>query len=92
VANYYSHLPDDTDAAWAMLTPEAQERIGRGAFDGFWATIDAVSVDGAQAVGDDVVEVSLTYTTDGKTEQETRQLQVEQDGDGYLISADLGAV
>ena len=91
VTDYYSLLPDETDAAWSMLSPEAQQDIGRGTFDGFWATIDSVSVDGAEAV-DDIVEVSLTYTTDGRTEHETRQLQVDQSDDGYLISADLGAV
>jgi hypothetical protein len=36
--------------------------------------------------------VTLTYVTDGRTEQETRQLEVERAGDGWLISADDGAV
>ena len=93
VADYYSHLPDDTDSAWAMLSPEEQARVGgRGDYDGFWATIDGVSVDGTDSVSDDVVEVTLTYTTGGSTEQETRRLQVDQTDSGYLISADLGRV
>jgi hypothetical protein len=36
--------------------------------------------------------VSLVYTADGSSEQETRQLRVEQTEDGYLIVEDLGAV
>ena len=92
VADYYSHLPEDTDSAWEMLSPQEQDRIGRGTFDGFWASIDDVRVEGADSVDQDVVEVSLVYTTGGSSEEETRQLQVEQTDDGYLISADLGAV
>ena len=49
-------------------------------------------VDDTEEVGDGLVEVTLTYTTDGRSEQETRQLAVEQVDDGYLISDDLGAV
>ncbi|QIG44740.1 serine/threonine protein kinase [Nocardioides anomalus] len=87
VSDYYATLPDDTDAGWAMLSAGMQARIGRGTYDGFWATIDDVAVDEVSADGD-VVRVTLTYTTDGRTEQETRELTVT---DG-LISADSGAV
>jgi hypothetical protein len=69
-----------------------QEEIGEGTFRGFWTTIDDVRVDGAEAIDDGVVQVSLTYVTDGRSEQETRQLAVERTDDGYLISEDLGAV
>jgi serine/threonine protein kinase len=93
MTDYYSHLPGDTDAAWAMMSPEEQARVGgKGKYDGFWATIDAVRVEGTESVGGDVVEVSLVYTTGGRTEPETRQVRVEPAGDGYLISADLGIV
>jgi serine/threonine protein kinase len=92
VADYYGLLPEDTDSAWALLTPQMQEEIGEGTFRGFWTTIDDVRVDGAEAIDDGVVQVSLTYVTDGRSEQETRQLAVERTDDGYLISEDLGAV
>jgi hypothetical protein len=92
VADYYGLLPEDTDAAWALLTPALQRRIGEGTFIGFWATIDDVRVDDTEEVGDDVVRVTLTYTTSGRHEQETRELVVEPAGDGYLISEDRGAV
>ena len=93
VTDYYSHLPEDTEASWAMLGPDEQTRVGgRGKYDGFWATIDDVRVEGARPLGDDVVEVSIVYVTDGREEAETRELLVEPEGDAYLISEDLGAV
>ncbi len=92
VADYYGLLPEDTGAAWELLAPELQDQIGEGTFEGFWATIDDVRVNGTEEVGDGLVRVTLTYTTDGRSEQETRQLAVERADDGYLISDDLGAV
>jgi serine/threonine protein kinase len=92
VTDYYELLPEDTDSAWALLTPGLQDEIGEGTFRGFWATIDDVRVEGAEEVGDDLVHVTLTYTTDGRSEEETRELAVEQVDDGYLISEDRGAV
>ncbi len=92
VADYYALLPEDTSTAWNLLTPQLKEEIGQDNFQGFWATIDAVRVDDTTSVDDDVVEVTLTYTTDGRSEQETRQLAVEHTDDGYLISDDMGAV
>ena len=92
MSDYYALLPEDTDTSWNMLSPDLQAQIGRGTFVGFWATIDDVRVDGSEPVDGGVVEVTLTYTTDGSSEQETRQLQVAQTDDGYLITDDLGAV
>jgi eukaryotic-like serine/threonine-protein kinase len=92
VADYYALLPEDTSTAWNLLTPQLKEEIGQDNFQGFWATIDDVRVDDTTSVDDDVVEVTLTYTTDGRSEQETRQLAVEHTDDGYLISDDMGAV
>jgi hypothetical protein len=92
VADYYGLLPDNTDAAWSLLTPELQRHFGADNYRAFWATIDDVQVNGTRTVGDGIVQVSLTYVTDGRSEQETRQLGVERSGDGYLISDDMGAV
>lgn len=91
VSDYYALLPEDPDAAWEMLSPGAQGAVGRGTYDGFWATIDDVRVDEVTADGP-TVTVTLTYTTDGRTEQETRRLTVEDEGDGLLITGDEGAV
>jgi eukaryotic-like serine/threonine-protein kinase len=92
VADYYGLLPEDTGTAWDLLTPELQDQIGEGTFEGFWATIDDVRVDDTEEVGDGLVEVTLTYVTDGRSEQETRQLAVARVGDAFLISDDMGAV
>ena len=93
VADYYSVLPEDTEAGWQMLSPELQARIGRGTFDGFWATIDDVEVDDVvDDGGDGAVLATITYVTDGGSEQETRRLVVGEDGDSYLITEDQGAV
>jgi eukaryotic-like serine/threonine-protein kinase len=85
LVDYYAQLPDDTDAAWAMLAPSYQERLGRGTYDGFWATIDGVSVEETEPVGDAQVDVTLSY--DGG-QRETRRITVEPDGDGWLVVAD----
>jgi hypothetical protein len=92
VEYYYDFLPDDTDTAWSLLSPEAQQAIGSGSFRGFWATVDAVQVDATRPDGPDGVVVTLTYTTDRGTEQETRRLHVGRAGGGYLITADDGAI
>jgi serine/threonine protein kinase len=92
VAQYYTLLPEDTDDAWELLTPELQDKIGADTYRGFWATIDAVRVDATHQVGTGLVQVTLTYTTDGRNETETRQLAVQHESGGYLISDDQGAV
>jgi eukaryotic-like serine/threonine-protein kinase len=92
VSHYYGLLPEDTNDAWELLTPDLQDKIGAGTYQGFWATVDDVRVDDTERVGEGLVRVTLTYTTDGRSETETRQLAVQRDGAGYLISDDQGAV
>jgi serine/threonine protein kinase len=92
VAHYYGLLPGDTQDAWDLLTPQLQDKIGAGTFQGFWATIDTVRVEDTKQVGTGLVQVTITYTTNGRNETETRQLAVQRDGAGYLISDDQGAV
>ncbi len=88
VESYYSSLPGDVDSGWSQLSPQLQDQIGYDSYRGFWSTIDAVRVDSTRPSGPDGVSVTLTYTTDRGTESETRLLQVERSGDGYLISGD----
>ena len=88
VEDYYALLPGDTRAAWEMLDPGYQATVGSyGDYRGFWNTIDSVSVDQATAQ-DGVVQVSLTYVTDGAAQSETRQITVGDTGDGQRIVAD----
>ena len=75
-----------------MLSPEVQNEVGRGSYEGFWASVQDVSVDDVTADGDGAVLVTITYTTARGTEQETRRLLVSEAGGGLLISDDQGAV
>lgn len=89
VAAYYGLLPEDTEAAWEYLGEGA--RADAGGYDdyaAFWRTIDDVSVEGTEVDGD-TVTVELVYNGD---ETETRQLEVTESGDGWIISDDLGPV
>jgi eukaryotic-like serine/threonine-protein kinase len=89
VAAYYGLLPEDTEAAWEYLGEGARaDAGGYDAFAGFWRTISDVSVGGTEVDGD-TVTVELVYDGD---ESETRQLEVTESGDGWIISDDLGPV
>ena len=75
-----------------MLTPGYQATVGRGSYDGFWRTIQSVSVGDVTSAGDGAVRVSLTYTkTDGGTTTEQHLIQLQESGDGYLIDGDSPA-
>jgi eukaryotic-like serine/threonine-protein kinase len=89
VADYYAVLPDDTETGWSLLTPGFQREVGSFAeYDGFWSTIDSVTVEDVKAVGPDAVATTLVYTTDGSSEQEVRRIELTETDDGYLISGD----
>ena len=89
VEDYYAVLPDDTEAGWSMLSPEFQGEVGSyGSYDGFWSTIDSVTVQDVQAVGGNAVDTTLVYTTDGSSQSEVRRIELTRSGDDYLISGD----
>lgn len=88
VADYYSVLPDDTETGWSLLSEDYQAQTSFEDYDGFWQTIDSVTVDDTQPDGPDAVLVTLTYTSDGSSEQETRRIYLERSGDSYLITDD----
>ena len=89
VAGYHGLLPGDTATAWMRFTEGYQSDLGGfEQYDGFWRTIDAVSVEGVEEVDDTTVDVTLAYTTDGSTQTETRRVYLEAAGDGFLIADD----
>jgi hypothetical protein len=89
VEDYYSHLPDDTRTAWALLSPGMQDTVGGyGSYTGFWRTVEAVRVDTTTAVDQGVVDVRLTYTTSRGIESETRRLRLVDGADGLQIDGD----
>ena len=89
MTEYYGLLPDDTKSAWALLSDEMQDEVGNyGSYQGFWRTIEAVSVDDTTAESADTVAVDLTYTTADGTESETRLITVQDAGEGQQIVGD----
>jgi hypothetical protein len=88
VRDYYDRLPDDVDAAWAMMTSNAQEKSGgQRAYKRFWKSVEAVDVVSATASGP-VVEATLEFVTkrDRTSTEEYRLTFVEQD-DELLIDS-----
>jgi hypothetical protein len=47
-----------------------------------------VTVDDTAAIDADSVEVTLTYVTDGASEQEVRQIDVAPQGESFVIVGD----
>jgi len=89
VEDYYAHLPDDTETAWALLSPDMQDEVGGyDSYAGFWRTISAVRVEDTTPVSASVVDVEVTYTSDRGTETETRRIRLRPDGDSFLIVGD----
>ena len=90
VEGSYAALPEDTETAWALLSPDLQAQVGSYEdYQGFWATIASVTVDDAVSSGQDAVDVTITYTSnDGRVEQEVRRLAVEPTDDAFLIVGD----
>ncbi len=89
VEDYYALLPGDPEAAWDRLSPELQDQVGSyGTYAGFWGTIDAVRVDGTTPVGEDQVDVTVTYSTDRGTESEVRRIRVGGSEDEPLLTGD----
>lgn len=87
--DYYAHLPDDTETAWALLSPDMQDEVGGyDSYAGFWRTISAVRVEDTTPVGAKVVDVEVTYTSDRGTETETRRISLRPYGDSFLIVGD----
>jgi serine/threonine protein kinase len=89
VTDYYGLLPEDTDSAWALLSPEMQATIGGiGDYEAFWDTVASVQVDDTTSSEANAVNVTLTYVTDDGSEQETRRIEVAEQGDGFVIVGD----
>ena len=62
VQGYYSLLPDDTDAAWAQLSPNARaQSTSREVFEQFYSEFESVTLQNARATGDDTVEATVVF-------------------------------
>ncbi len=79
---YYGLLPDNTAAAWNLLTPAYQQGQagGRSSYDSFWSSFRSVEVSNERMQGDQVL-ADLRYTsTNGTVSTETRSFQLVREG------------
>jgi eukaryotic-like serine/threonine-protein kinase len=89
VQSYYALLPGNTDAAWAMLSSQAQGQSGSGgkdSYDSFWATMRSVSLQGVRQTGENTVEGTVVFNRqDGSTSSEPYRFVVGTGSDGQPI-------
>ncbi|MGZ4436773.1 MAG: protein kinase domain-containing protein [Nocardioidaceae bacterium] len=87
--HYYSTVPGNLDAGWAMLGPHEQS-VGRSSYDDFWGSKRDVTVSHIDAVpGSRTVDATITYTwNDGRTTVERQRLELVRGGGGWLIDND----
>lgn len=90
VTDYYSLIPNDTDAAWPRMTADYQSNHagGRAAYDSFWGKVDAISVSDVQPAPPNRARATLTYSfSDGRTVVERTAYRFVDDGGSLRIAA-----
>jgi hypothetical protein len=89
VRNYYGLLPDNPDAAWTLLSPEAQAASGgHQSYDKFWREIASVSLGNVRTTGPGTIEADLHFTrVDGSTTTEHYRTFVSDSGGHQVIQA-----
>jgi eukaryotic-like serine/threonine-protein kinase len=83
VRDYYGLLPGDVEAAWALMTPSAQDEGGGArAYERFWKGVRAVQVLSTSVDGDQVTATLRFVTKRNRMSTEDYTLTfVEEDGD-----------
>lgn len=87
VQNYYGLLPGNPDAAFALLSPQAQAASGgRDGFDRFYSGMRSVSVENPTQTGENTVDATIRFVrTDGTTTNEPYTFVMGTAGDGSTI-------
>jgi eukaryotic-like serine/threonine-protein kinase len=91
VQDYFATVTSDPESSFAMLTPEFQTASGGyERYAGFWNTISSATPSDIRA---DPRTLTTSYTIDyvttsGRTTTEQGQLQLERQGDQYLIAGE----
>ena len=87
LTHYYSLLPGDPDAAFALLGPTAQSQSGgRAAFTNFYGTVAQVAVEGARATGDNTVSATVRFVLkDGRITREPYRFVISTAPDGSQL-------
>jgi eukaryotic-like serine/threonine-protein kinase len=66
VQNYYALLPGNTDAAFAMLGPDARAASGgRDGFDNFYGSLESVSVRDVEKTGENSASATVVFVKQG---------------------------
>jgi serine/threonine protein kinase len=89
VEDYLATADDDPEAGFALLTPEYQAASdGLAGYEGFWGNVVNVRVDAIDAnVADLTVTYTYSYNLRGSgTQSDTVLMQLEQNGDDFLIA------
>jgi hypothetical protein len=87
VKRYYSLLPGNTDAAFAMLGPRARAEAGGAAgFKAFYARMQSVTVQNPRLVAGGAVTATVRFVQkNGATSNEPYRFDTATDGTGKLI-------
>jgi len=91
VKSYYSDVTKNTSRTWGRLAPSMQEAAGgRAGYDGFWRTIDKVTVKQVVADASNKTAVfSLSFRLkNGRTSTETHRFTFVDQGGQYLIASE----
>lgn len=90
VAEYYTLLPNNLDAAWNRLGPDLQSRIhGKSGYANYWSDKSSVAVIGTpQLTGPNTVRVTIQYNWKGMRVQETHTLGMSVVNGQPLINSD----
>lgn len=89
VGDYFAVVPDDTEAGWKLLAPSMQNEVGRDSYEEWWGDVADVELHSTEPVGDNQVQVDLTYLMeDGSATRETQLVTLEQAGGQWLITDD----
>jgi serine/threonine protein kinase len=86
VRDYYGLLPGNCEAAWALMTPSAQEKSGGwDSYNGFWSGLSSVQVTETSAQGNEVT-ARIRYVSSGGVESsDTYRIMLVDQGGKLMI-------
>jgi hypothetical protein len=92
VQNYYGLLPDDPDAAFALLSSSAQAQSGGiSGYRSFYGGMNSVGVENARSTGDGRVSATIRFERkDGTTTRESYTFVVATAENGEQILQSFG--
>jgi serine/threonine protein kinase len=86
VRDYYALLPDNVDAAWGMMTPQAQAKGGGAqSYQRFWNNIQSVEVLSTSVEGNQVTAELKFVTKQERTSTERYVLTLVEQGQQLMI-------